>query len=218
MKPFVILMLLLLISGCATIKSTDSASMPTTVVEEHPADKTQPAEPAETAPSVSRPETPEISPLETPVSVAHAAAGAKAGSPRHVAKEAQTERKVAATAHTKNKGLRTEKPSPMAKLAAANDEKLLRVYVGMDRAMVDMIMKSAHNPAKREQITGRDGRIYEVLFYLNREPGKGKQVTERQMTPVIFKDKKVVAIGKFHLRKLRSSGNIERKKRGAPSS
>jgi|WetSurMetagenome_2_1015567.scaffolds.fasta_scaffold00779_11 hypothetical protein len=209
MKSLVILLLLLLVSGCATTGGHDSASMPPEVVEAQPADKLQPVE--KVSPE-SKPEVTAIAPVETPDSTLPAGVKQKAESHPSVEKELHHGRKVVSTPGAKTKGQQAEKLSPMARVAAANDEKLLRVYVGMDKSLVELIMKSAHNPAKREQITGKDGQLYEVLFYLNREPREGKPVTERHMTPVIFKDKKVVAIGKFHLKKLRSSGNIERKR------
>jgi len=89
-----------------------------------------------------------------------------------------------------------------------NDTKLLDVYVGMSRETVDKHM-SAHqtdrfaNPYKRQVLRAKDGTIFEVLFYVTRAPSKGKPVTETQTTPLIFRDNKVVAIGRYQLKKLR---------------
>jgi hypothetical protein len=91
---------------------------------------------------------------------------------------------------------------------ALNDTKLLDVYVGMSRATVDKYM-DAHetdrftNPYKRQTLHAKDGTLYEILFYITREPTKGKPVTETQTTPLIFRDDKLVAIGRYQLKKLR---------------
>jgi hypothetical protein len=89
-----------------------------------------------------------------------------------------------------------------------NDENLLRVYSGMSRVAVERIMghyrtDSWSNPYKRQQIAVRDGRVYEVLFYVTRKPRAGNQVNEGVMTPVIFEHERVTAIGRYPLKKLR---------------
>lgn len=91
---------------------------------------------------------------------------------------------------------------------ALNDTKLLDVYVGMSRASIDKHM-DAHetdrftNPYKRQTLRAKDGTLYEVLFYITREPSKGKPITETQTTPLIFRNDKLVAIGRYQLKKLR---------------
>jgi hypothetical protein len=154
-------------------------------------------------------------PVETPARAAPAAITPQAEPLPPVAKATQPQHKDLTAARTKPAGPHAAGPSGLARLAAANDEKLIRVFVGMDRATVELTMASAHNPAKRERITGSAGQLYEVLFYVTREPRNGKSITERLMTPVIFKNNEVVAIGNFHLKKLRTTGNVERKKRRA---
>jgi hypothetical protein len=101
----------------------------------------------------------------------------------------------------------------LTKLVEANEEKLLNVSKGMDKYSVEKIMASTHNPYKREKIAGKDGASYDVLFYLTREPRNGKPITERLMTPVIFKNNEVVAMGNFQLKKLRNSGTLGRVKK-----
>lgn len=105
--------------------------------------------------------------------------------------------------------LTDEKLRRLIALAEQNDERLLEVFVGMYRKTVEGIMGfSRQNPYKREVISGMDGREYEVLFYLTREPRKGKGVTERQLTPVIIRDDRAVAIGRYPLKKLRRTGTL----------
>lgn len=92
--------------------------------------------------------------------------------------------------------------------AQTNDDKLLQVYVGMALVRVERLMDGHQsgkwiNPYKRQMLHGRDGRNYEVLFYLTSTPLAGRRVTENLLTPVIVRDDKVVAIGRYPLKKLR---------------
>ncbi|MCK7497311.1 MAG: hypothetical protein MZW92_45765 [Comamonadaceae bacterium] len=94
--------------------------------------------------------------------------------------------------------------------AELNDEKLLFVYPGMSMVAVERIMGGRQsgsylNPYKRQTIATVDGEVHEVLFYLTRPPRTGRQVTESQLTPVIFANNRVVAIGRYPLKKLRRS-------------
>lgn len=89
-----------------------------------------------------------------------------------------------------------------------NDENLLSVYPGMSRAAVERIMGdyrtgTGTNPYKRQQIAAGGGKTYEVLFYLTRKPRAGYRVNEGIMTPVIFENDRVTAIGRYPLKKLR---------------
>jgi hypothetical protein len=91
---------------------------------------------------------------------------------------------------------------------ALNDTRLLDVYKGMPKVTVERLM-AAHaterfaNPYKRQALKTRDGSVYEIVFYLTREPLRGKPITENQLTPVIFRNDKVFAIGRYPLKKLR---------------
>lgn len=88
-----------------------------------------------------------------------------------------------------------------------NDDRLLNVYVGMKQAEVERIMSGpAHsrwkNPYQRERVQSGD-RMYDVWFYLTREPRAGRPIGEAQLTPVILADGEVVALGRYPLKKLR---------------
>jgi len=94
--------------------------------------------------------------------------------------------------------------------AQANDDRLLQVYVGMSRRRVERIMEGQQsgsyvNPYRRQQLTGADGKVHEVFFYLTRPPRAGRRITETDLTPVIFQESRVVAIGRYPLKKLRRS-------------
>lgn len=108
-----------------------------------------------------------------------------------------------------------EPPAPprmqgLEAFAELNDEKLLYVYPGMSMAAVERIMGGRQsgsylNPYKRQTITTVDGKTHDVLFYLTRPPRSGRRVAENQLTPVIFVGNRVVAIGRYQLKKLRRS-------------
>jgi outer membrane biosynthesis protein TonB len=114
-----------------------------------------------------------------------------------------------------------EKPIPshrqqslaaQAAQAAANDEKIINVFVGMYRNTVETIMGSDHNPYRKTKITGTDGEVYDVLFYLTREPRPGKPVTSRMLSPIIIRKGRVVAMGNYQLKKLIRDGTLERRR------
>jgi hypothetical protein len=91
-----------------------------------------------------------------------------------------------------------------------NDGKLLDIYKGMTKKQVEQVMApnqadKRRNPYKRQVLRSNDGKVYEVLFYFTRMPSKGRPVTESQMTPVILSEGKVIAMGRYQLKKLRRS-------------
>ena len=221
MKKLVVLLMTLIIYGCATTQGTDPDTLKQTSVTEPRVKKVRSADPVTTR---SKTEEPKSAPVETrPPYV-----------PPSMDRPSETQPAIARVTPSEPRDLtppeyrepvRRKLPEPhadgstgLARITEENDEKLIRIFVGMDRATVEATMASAHNPAKRERITGSAGQTYEVLFYLTREPRKGKPVTERLMTPVILRNNEVVAIGNFHLKKLRTTGSVERKKRQAAKS
>ena len=105
----------------------------------------------------------------------------------------------------------------LAGLAARNDEKMLQIYVGMYQKTVKSIMSDHRNPYKKEMVTGSDGQVYEIAFYLTREPHKGKPLTDRMLTPVIFRQGKVVGIGAYQYKKLIRTKSLSREKPGVPT-
>lgn len=117
-----------------------------------------------------------------------------------------------ATAAPKEKPA-AEHPLSAAELAALNDERLLDVYPGLPRRVVERLMDVRQggrplNPFRREWLRHRDGRLYEVLYYLTRAPLKGRAVRLRDLTPVIFQDDKVHAIGHYPLKTLKRSACV----------
>ncbi len=103
----------------------------------------------------------------------------------------------------------------LVNLALKNDDKIMNVFVGMDKKTVEDVMGGGQNPFKRQTVTGIDNQKYEILYYLTREPRKGRPITDRMLTPVIFKKGRVAAIGAYHLKKLLRTGTLGRQKPGA---
>jgi hypothetical protein len=64
------------------------------------------------------------------------------------------------------------------------------------------------NPCKQEQLMDSKGRVYDVVFYLSRSPMQSQPFNERLMTPVILRDDRVYAIGRYSLKKLRAASRI----------
>lgn len=117
-----------------------------------------------------------------------------------------------ATAAPKEKPV-AEHPLSAAELAALNDERLLDVYPGLSRRVVEHLMDVRQagrplNPFRREWLRDADGRLYEVLYYLTRAPLKNRAVRQRDLTPVIFLDDKVHAIGHYPLKTLKRSACV----------
>ncbi len=89
----------------------------------------------------------------------------------------------------------------------------MNVYVGMYKKTVETIMgPDRRNPYRKTTITGREDQVYEVLFYLTREPRQGKPITDRMLSPVIFRKGRVVAMGNYKLKKLIRDGTLERRR------
>jgi len=119
-------------------------------------------------------------------------------------------------------------PSPVVRkwlslndFAETNDEKLLNVYPGMSRQTVERIMDGHQsgkwtNPYKHQAVIGANGTSHEVLFYLTRAPRQGQRVTENLLTPVIFQNERVTAIGRYPLKKIRRAACQSRAKGPCP--
>lgn len=96
----------------------------------------------------------------------------------------------------------------LQELVERNDDRLLQAYVGMTRRSVEQLMGSYRaggyaNPFRQQSFSLPDGKQYDVLYYLTRAPRAGQGITETMLTPVILRQEKIVAIGRFPLKKLR---------------
>jgi hypothetical protein len=211
-------LLLTVAAGCATVQ-TNEPFIPEPVfpitdqMEPAPAPPTEQGRVAAVAP--------EKKPEPGPASTTSAAAAADPAAPEHTsASSPEQTAQPAAPPHTSKKAAVEKKEHPVSdrrlqglvELAARNDAKIMNVFVGMYQKTVKSIMGDQQNPYKRQTINGSDGAIYEVVFYLTREPRKGKPVSDRMLTPVIFRQGKVVAIGAYQYKKLQRTGSLGRQK------
>lgn len=113
------------------------------------------------------------------------------------------------------KDTQAEAPAPVetkrltyVELASINSERLIDVYRGMRREVVEKIMFLEHggqavNPQRQEWLRDGEGRVYVVVHYLTREPMRGKSLRDTNYTPVIFLDDRVTDIGRYPLKKLK---------------
>lgn len=103
---------------------------------------------------------------------------------------------------------------PLEQLREANKRNLQRVSLGNTRFEVETIMGSeraggglpevafgrlqylaAKNPMREDTVRGRDGADYQVLFYYTDVHAKDDKITDDELTPIVFRDGKVVGIG-----------------------
>ena len=90
--------------------------------------------------------------------------------------------------------------STVEQLRTKNRENLLRLSLGMTKFDVLQIMgtetiESVNNPYRVETPKGKDGELYEVLFYNTDKKKKGDLITDSELTPLVFKDNALVGWG-----------------------
>ena len=81
-----------------------------------------------------------------------------------------------------------------------NRENLLRLSIGMGKFEVLQIMgtqtvESINNPYKVETPKGKDGALYEVLFYHTELKNKDGLITDDELIPIVFKNNKLIGWG-----------------------
>ena len=81
-----------------------------------------------------------------------------------------------------------------------NRENLLRLSMGMKKFDVLQIMgtetvESINNPYRVETPKGKDGDLYEVLFYHTEIKNKDGIITDDELIPIVFKDNKLIGWG-----------------------
>jgi len=97
--------------------------------------------------------------------------------------------------------------SSSEQIRTKNRENLLRLSVGMNKFDVLQIMgtqtvKSINNPYKVETSQGKDGSLYEVLFYHTDLKARDGIITDDELTPLVFKDNKLIGWGWAFLREI----------------
>lgn len=89
-------------------------------------------------------------------------------------------------------------------LRERNTANLAKLAVGQSREVVMEIMGTQpskslfmwiDNPHRRETLTGRDGRHYEVLYYYTELKQRDDRITDDELTPLVFLDGKLIGWG-----------------------
>lgn len=109
---------------------------------------------------------------------------------------------------------------PLEQLRSANKQNLARLAPGMTRMEVESVMGHeqaggglpevvfgrvqylrAKNPMREETVKGADGAEYLALFYYTDVKQRDDKITDDELTPVVFRDGKVVGIGQEFLKR-----------------
>jgi hypothetical protein len=90
--------------------------------------------------------------------------------------------------------------SSLEQLRTRNRENLLRLSLGMSKFDVLQIMgtetvESVNNPYRVETPKGKDGELYEVLFYHTDKKKKSDLISDSELTPIVFKDNVLIGWG-----------------------
>ena len=100
-----------------------------------------------------------------------------------------------------------------------NRQKITQLSVGMSRGEVEKAVMGndvaggkifdvlfgrfqhldARNPMREERVRGSDGADYEVLFYYTDLRERDNKITDDELTPVVFRDGRIVGIGYAYL-------------------
>ncbi len=213
--------LLSLLAGCATERVGQRGAMPPQSPlgrSEVPAATTQEAA---QPPSAVAEQAPESTRVDDTQMTAPAVTKQTVDETR---KKPQPTPPVVAVPDIKNPQLETSSPPPVARWSRQlsvtqerfierNENSLLRVYIDMSKAEIKSIMSESRagdwvNPCKQERLMDNNGKIYDVVFYLSRKPVQSRPFNERLMTPVILRDDRVYAIGRYSLKKLRATSRL----------
>ncbi len=117
-------------------------------------------------------------------------------------------------------GCSTLMVDPLEQLREHNKQNLAKLAPGMTRMEVESVMGHAHaggglpevvfgrvqylratNPMREETVRGADGRDYLVLFYYTEVKQLDDRITDDELTPVVFRDGKVVGVGSAYLKR-----------------
>ena len=95
-----------------------------------------------------------------------------------------------------------------------NKKNIAQLAVGVPRPQVEKLMGDAtaggklgdmvfgrlqhfevKNPMRVEQVSGPDGAVYDVLFYYTDLKTRDDKITDDELTPIVFRDGKVLGVG-----------------------
>lgn len=98
-----------------------------------------------------------------------------------------------------------------------NQESLSKLTVGMSKRQVSKIMRdkvfylggldlapngayftptwTIKNPYRSETVQGKDGKSLEVIYYVTNYKTKEKEISDEELTPLVFEDEKLIGWG-----------------------
>ena len=89
-------------------------------------------------------------------------------------------------------------------LRAQNKEYVQKLSTGMRKDVAKEIMGTdpakglfmwIDNPYRTETLTGKDGKVYEVLYYYTDLKQRDDKITDDELTPLVFQDGKLIGWG-----------------------
>jgi hypothetical protein len=93
---------------------------------------------------------------------------------------------------------------PIELLRAQNKENVQKLSTGMSKDVAGEIMGTdpakglflwVDNPYRTETLTGKDGKVYEVLYYYTDLKQRDDKITDDELTPLVFEDGKLIGWG-----------------------
>ncbi len=100
---------------------------------------------------------------------------------------------------------------PADMMRESNRDNLKKLSVGMEKATAMETMGTEpsrgvfmwiDNPHRSEEVTAKNGQRYEVLYYYTDMKQRDDKITDDELTPLLFKDGKLVAWGDDALKRL----------------
>ena len=89
-------------------------------------------------------------------------------------------------------------------LRTQNAENIKKLTAGMRKDVVLELMGTEpskslfmwiDNPHRSETLTGKDGKIYEVLYYYTDLKQRDDKITDDELTPLVFENQKLIGWG-----------------------
>ena len=93
---------------------------------------------------------------------------------------------------------------PIELLRARNKENVQKLSTGMSKEAAREVMGTdpakglfqwIYNPHRTETLAGKDGKVYEVLYYYTDLKLRDDKITDDELTPLVFEDEKLIGWG-----------------------
>ena len=100
---------------------------------------------------------------------------------------------------------------PADSFRESNKANLQKLSVGMEKSIAMEVMGTEpsrgvfmwiDNPYRSEDVTAKDGKRYEILYYYTDMKQRDDKITDDELTPLVFRDGKLVAWGNDAVKRL----------------